>query len=385
MPPKKGIKLNKKAVGRPKKSGLKSVNSKEGVSSKKTLKKSKSPEQVKQEKAAVIIQKNVKRYLMKNKLKTLREEKQIYENEMSRLQKEAFAAAEKAEQARFLREAKEEEDKRKRELAKAKRVKRMLEAAFDGDNDEMKAIVQEVEKADDEANIKRNEIGMITRKLHMMEIIECADKNDYSALSEASAGGNVETIKFLIEKGADVNSIGAYGRSPLYRAAFAGHLSAVQILLQHGADPRIISHDQNTAAEVCSIPEIVDILQNWDIKLTEDLMNKLSKEKELRENEIRKKKELETKKIENDIESASKESDRLEKVLYKAYCELEKRINEHDTMVAEGNDKMAAVTLKTVKQAEIHMEEAKEEAMKAKQAVENIRLALRDQQKQTDG
>ena len=31
------------------------------------------------------------------------------------------------------------------------------------------------------------------------------------------------------------------------------------------------------------------------------------------------------------------------------------------------------------------MEEAKEEAMKAKQAVENIRLALRDQQKQTDG
>merc|ERR1712096_275313 len=125
-------------------------------------------------------------------------EKQIYENEMSRLQKEAFAAAEKA---RFLREAKEEEVKRKRELAKAKRVKRMLEAAFDGDNDEMKTIVQEVEKADDEANIKRNEIGMITRKLHMMEIIECADKNDYSALSEASAGGNVETIKFLIEKG----------------------------------------------------------------------------------------------------------------------------------------------------------------------------------------
>ena len=43
-----------------------------------------------------------------------------------------------------MREAKEEEDKRKRELAKAKRVKRMLEAAFDGDNDEMKAIVQEV-------------------------------------------------------------------------------------------------------------------------------------------------------------------------------------------------------------------------------------------------
>ena len=43
-----------------------------------------------------------------------------------------------------MREAKEEEEKRKKELAKEKRVKRMLEAAFDGDYDEIKAIVKEV-------------------------------------------------------------------------------------------------------------------------------------------------------------------------------------------------------------------------------------------------
>jgi len=384
MPPKKGNKLSKKTVGKPKKPTLKSVKAKQFPSSKKTLKKQNHPEQINQEKAAVIIQKNVKRYLLRNNLKELREKRQKYENEMSRLQEEAYAAAAKAEQARFLREAKEEEEKRKKELAKEKRVKRMLEAAFDGDYDEIKAIVKEVEAADNEARIGRNEVGMITRKLHMMEIVECTDKNNYSALSEASAGGNTDSIKFLIDRGADVNSIGAYGRSPLYRAAFAGHLSAVQVLLQHGADPRIISHDQNTAAEVCSIPEIVDILENWDTKVTDEFLKNMSKEKEIRDNEVRKKKEFETKKIENDIESASKESDRLEKVLYKAYCELEKRINEHDTMVAEGNDKMAAVTLKTVKQAEIDLEEAKEEAMEAKQNVERIRLILRDQQNKTD-
>ena len=45
-----------------------------------------------------------------------------------------------------MREAKEEEEKRKKELAKEKRIKRMLEAAFDGDYDEIQAIVKEVVK-----------------------------------------------------------------------------------------------------------------------------------------------------------------------------------------------------------------------------------------------
>ena len=35
----------------------------------------------------------------------------------------------------------------------------------------------------------------------MMEIVECTDKNNYSALSEASAGGNTDSIKFLIDRG----------------------------------------------------------------------------------------------------------------------------------------------------------------------------------------
>ena len=48
--------------------------------------------------------------------------------------------------------------------------------------------------------------------------------------------------------------------------------------------------------KVCSIPEIVDILENWDIKVTDEFLNKMSKEKEIRDNEVRKKKELETKK-----------------------------------------------------------------------------------------
>jgi len=50
--------------------------------------------------------------------------------------------------------------------------------------------------------------------------------------------------------GADPNSIGAWGRSPLYRAAFGGHMAAVECLLQFGADPRLYAHDGSTPAQV---------------------------------------------------------------------------------------------------------------------------------------
>ena len=48
-------------------------------------------------------------------------------------------------------------------------------------------------------------------------------------LGPFTGGGQVEAIKFFIGKGADPNSIGAFRRTPLYRAAFAGHQDAVQV------------------------------------------------------------------------------------------------------------------------------------------------------------
>ena len=53
-------------------------------------------------------------------------------------------------------------------------------------------------------------------------------KNSYYGFVIAG-GGNVETIKFLIDRGADPNSQGQFLRTPLYRAAFAGHLEAVEV------------------------------------------------------------------------------------------------------------------------------------------------------------
>ena len=41
--------------------------------------------------------------------------------------------------------------------------------------------------------------------------------------------GVSEAISFLVSRGAVPNSKGQYGRTPLYRAAFGGHLEAVKV------------------------------------------------------------------------------------------------------------------------------------------------------------
>ena len=69
--------------------------------------------------------------------------------------------------------------------------------------------------------------ALLARQLY--NFIDCTDANNNTPLSEASAGGHPDTIKLLLGLGANPNSRGQFGRTPLYRAAFAGHLAAVQV------------------------------------------------------------------------------------------------------------------------------------------------------------
>ena len=52
------------------------------------------------------------------------------------------------------------------------------------------------------------------------------DDGDDDAQHACVDGGHAKTIKLLIERGANPNSRGQFQRTPLYRAAFAGHLEA---------------------------------------------------------------------------------------------------------------------------------------------------------------
>ena len=58
-----------------------------------------------------------------------------------------------------------------------------------------------------------------------------------SAIYISARYGNVATLNFLIGHGCSVGSSGGHYGNPLQAAAFHGHVEALQILLDHGADP----------------------------------------------------------------------------------------------------------------------------------------------------
>ena len=137
---------------------------------------------------------------------------------------QAYLEMVKLEQERAEKERQREEEKRRREREEAKRVKRMLEAAFEGEDGEIRAILAEVSRLYDPSSPP----AVVARATYRM--VECMDPNNNTPLSEAGAGGHCSTVQLLLELGANPNSKGQYGRTPLYRAAFGGYLEAVKVM-----------------------------------------------------------------------------------------------------------------------------------------------------------
>lgn len=67
--------------------------------------------------------------------------------------------------------------------------------------------------------------------------IEIRNKGGLTALHAAAYGGNLDTVKLLVAKGADVNdSKNFYHMSPLHAAAEEGHADVVAVLLAQKAE-----------------------------------------------------------------------------------------------------------------------------------------------------
>ncbi|XP_027713510.1 putative IQ motif and ankyrin repeat domain-containing protein homolog [Vombatus ursinus] len=98
----------------------------------------------KEERAAITIQCAYRKHLARKERSRRIKEKEEYTALMDQLQKEAFLAMVKREQEEARREREKEEEQRRRRLEEQKRRKRMLEAAFEGDVEEMKAVLKEV-------------------------------------------------------------------------------------------------------------------------------------------------------------------------------------------------------------------------------------------------
>ncbi|XP_013368681.1 PREDICTED: ankyrin repeat and SAM domain-containing protein 6 [Chinchilla lanigera] len=66
--------------------------------------------------------------------------------------------------------------------------------------------------------------------------VDCSDEAGNTALQFAAAGGHEPLVRFLLRRGASVNSRNHYGWSALMQAARFGHTGVAHLLLDHGAD-----------------------------------------------------------------------------------------------------------------------------------------------------
>uniref|UniRef100_A0A673CBQ0 Ankyrin repeat and sterile alpha motif domain containing 6 n=1 Tax=Sphaeramia orbicularis TaxID=375764 RepID=A0A673CBQ0_9TELE len=66
--------------------------------------------------------------------------------------------------------------------------------------------------------------------------VDCTDEEGNTALQFASASGHENLVRFLLRKGASVDSRNNYGWTPLMQAARFGHLTVAHMLLENGAE-----------------------------------------------------------------------------------------------------------------------------------------------------
>ena len=74
----------------------------------------------------------------------------------------------------------------------------------------------------------------------------------YTPLDWEASSGDAEGVKWLIERGADVNK-----RNPLYEAAENGHIEIVKLLIEKGADANRVPPLRRAARNA----EIIELLK----------------------------------------------------------------------------------------------------------------------------
>ncbi|CAI9154975.1 unnamed protein product [Rangifer tarandus platyrhynchus] len=357
-----------------------------------------------EDRAATIIQCAFRKLLARKELARRQQEHQDYQELMEKLQREAFVAQVRREQEAARRRQEEEAAAERRRQEERLRGARLLEAAFDGNLGEIQAVLQEVDELLTREGVGCDAAGMARRLQWRLALVDFEDGGGNTPLSEAAAGGQSLAIQLLAEQGASPNSKGAFGRTPLYRAAFGGYLEAVEVLLKLGADPRIYADDGSTPEQVASLDTVVSVLQSWDLSLTDTMLRNMEAERERRAREAARHKEAEAQRcgeweaggwpgaaltaplhhsMNLKVQQLAKKQQQCHQQLQQAYCELNRRIAEHDKCERRGAG-LAELTLQAIKDAEEQVDRLQQEAQKAEEALALARLELREQTQEAE-
>merc|ERR1711920_752538 len=70
-------------------------------------------------------------------------------------------------------------------------------------------------------------------------------------LARASHNGHFQTVKYLVEQGAEVDSVDIGDNTGLHWAAMRGHVEVVKYLLDNGADKTIQNKQEKIPIDLC--------------------------------------------------------------------------------------------------------------------------------------
>ncbi|CAN9506492.1 unnamed protein product [Ophioblennius macclurei] len=118
----------------------------------------------------------------------------------------------------------------------------LLRACDEGDYDAARGILEPgAAKECGRQSRLRSEAGSdcgVAAAADMLSVVpvDCTDEEGNTGLQFASAGGHEQLVRFLLRKGASVDSRNNYGWTPLMQAARFGHLTVAHILLENGAE-----------------------------------------------------------------------------------------------------------------------------------------------------
>jgi len=80
-------------------------------------------------------------------------------------------------------------------------------------------------------------------------------------LFDAVSIGDIDTVKFLLASGVNVNVTDTDGCTPLHRAALNDNIDMVNFLLANGANPNAKTNNEETAIYWASKDEIREVLK----------------------------------------------------------------------------------------------------------------------------
>ncbi|MFY9620109.1 MAG: ankyrin repeat domain-containing protein [Pyrinomonadaceae bacterium] len=130
----------------------------------------------------------------------------------------------------------------------------------------------------------RNESVNTTREPELNQPAPVQILPQEAEMLEAAGKGNTARVRELLDSGVKANMRGPDRNTPLMEAAYGGHAETVKLLLERGADPSVKKRDGATAWTLTSNSQVLDVFKNVEALVTaagegnrtavEDLMRK---------------------------------------------------------------------------------------------------------------